>query len=55
MGDTGVGEPDEARKEHAMSDRRRVRGTIRAAFMDNGAPHLESYRRLPQRLQFRGP
>ncbi len=42
-GDTGVGEPDEARKEHAVSDRRRVSGTIRAALMDNGATHLESY------------
>jgi len=38
-----MGEPDEARKERAVSDRRRVRGTIRAAFMDNGATHLESY------------
>jgi len=46
-GDTGVGGPDEAydeaHQEHAVSDRRRGRGTIRAAFMDNGAPHLESY------------
>jgi len=42
-GDTGVGGPDEAHKEHAVSDWRRVKGTIRAAFMDNGATHLESY------------
>jgi len=42
-GKTGVGGPDEAHKEHAVSDRRRVRGTIRAALMDNGATHLESY------------
>jgi len=55
MGDTGVGEPDEARTPPPMSARRWLGATTPAAFMDNGAPHLESYRRLPQRLQFRGP
>jgi len=36
-------DPTRPIKEHAVSDRRRVCGTIRAAFMDNGATHLESY------------
>jgi len=38
-----------------VSDRRRVRGTIRAAFMDNGATHLESYSwgsRLPSNARW---
>jgi len=36
-------DPTRPIKEHAVSDRRRVCGTIRAALMDNGATHLESY------------
>jgi len=38
-----VGVPGAAHKERVALDWRRVSGTIRAALMDNGATHLESY------------
>ncbi len=43
QGGAGVGGAGKAHKEQAVSDGRRVSGTIRAPLMDNGAFHLESY------------